>query len=60
MKPGWGAGSCLADIALGVPTDTIRQRWVSGEYGNADERPRGDFVKAWLQMDGRQVNGTKD
>ena len=53
MKVGEGAGICLADIAAGVPTATIRARFADGTYGTPPNRPRGEFVKAWLQADGR-------
>lgn len=54
MKPGQGAGLCLADIAAGVSKDEIQRRWKAHEYGAPPHRPRGQFVAGWYRMKGRQ------
>lgn len=53
MKVGEGAGYALADIANGLPTDEIRERWKRGDYGAEGERPTGEAMAAWLKLDGR-------
>lgn len=53
MKVGEGAGYALADIAEGIPTQTIRERWAKGEYGGPKDRPTGEMMKGWLDLAGR-------
>ncbi len=53
MKPGQGAGELLADITKGLSRDAIRERYIAGRYGKAGERPRGDYVDAWLKLAGK-------
>lgn len=53
VKPGEGAGYALADIAEGLPTQLIRERWAKGEYGGPKDRPTGEMMGQWLKMAGR-------
>jgi len=44
---GKGNGLALADIALGVPVDTIRAKFKAGEYPDASAKLIRDNLKFW-------------
>ena len=60
MKVGQGNAHLIADLHMGVPDDTMRERWRSGHYDQPDgTKPRPAFVSAWRQMAGRKTGEVK-
>lgn len=55
MKVGQGNGNLIADLHMGVPDETMRERWREGHYDTpTGGKPRADYVKGWRALAGRK------